>query len=81
MKLTLERTTDTIKKWGRPCERVEVRALDAKGEEKGFAWAEQSWQSPDMWSAYRWSDNVGPVLLSGWRTKEDAIAVCEAHVG
>ena len=78
--MKIELTSDTIKKYGRPCGRTEVRAIDDGGEERGFAWAEQNYSDADLWTAYRWSDLVGPVVLRSPLTKDEAIAEARRHV-
>lgn len=78
--ITIEREEDKISKYGRPCGRVMFKATDTDGKERGFAWAEQNWSDANLWTTYRWSDNVGPVILRSLLSRDEAIAYTKKHV-
>jgi hypothetical protein len=67
-------TTSSCTKYGKVCERLE---LETGGR---FYWAEETWQRAGEYAVYHlyhWSDQVGPVLLRSWLTREQAQAELE----
>jgi len=87
----IEKTTNTFTRYGHVCGRTEFTALDAEGNEIGFAWAEEVSRpagTPTWWGAFRWSNLVGPVGID-WpvgidspilSNREQAEAAAENHL-
>lgn len=74
-----EMTEDTFTQHGSLCQRVMFRTLNPKGREIGFAWAEQHWNNQEVWTAYRWSEQVGARVLRCLLPREEAIEVARKH--
>ena len=73
----IERIEDTISSAGQTRARVTYTAgLD---KPRALAWAEQLWQDPAIWTAYRWSSKFGPVILRSGLTQHEAEAEARAH--
>lgn len=73
----IERIEDTISSAGKTRARVTYTAgLD---KPRALAWAEQLWQDPALWTAYRWSSKYGPVILRSACTQQEAEDEARAH--
>ena len=81
----IEKTTGTFTRYGHVCGRTEFTALDAEGNEIGFAWAEEVSRpagTPTWWGAFRWSNLIGPVGIDSpiLSNREQAEAAAENHL-
>jgi len=74
-----EMTEDTFTRYGRVCQRVMFRTVNPQGVEVGFAWAEQNCTNQETWTAYRWSEQVGPVVLRCLLPRDEAIEAARKH--
>jgi hypothetical protein len=78
--MRIETELETVKSYGVDCGRVLFRAYDDNGTELAFAWTEQNWYHRDGWSAWRWSDQVGPVLIGSSTSKDNAASIARQYV-
>ena len=67
----IQTSEDTIRKYGRICQRIEHRLLAADGGEIDFSWIEEDFLQAG-WTAYRWSKNIGPMILRSMGPKDAA---------
>lgn len=77
---TTDRSEDSVTKYGRACGRISFTISDSDGKELGFAWAEQNYSDQDIWTAYRWSDLTGPVILRCLLSRDEAIETARTYV-
>lgn len=67
----ITRTDGTCKKYGIDCERIEFQSDNGR-----WAWIEQDWFHRHSYSAYRWSEITGPVVMGSWFGNRDGAIQC-----